>query len=70
MDKLRNGGLISENEYKGKTIDEAVKYAEAGGFIVRVVEEDGVSKMLDMSVRQNRINFRVKQGYITAAYPG
>ena len=48
---LRNFGLFSEDEYKGKTLEEATKYAEEGGFVVRIVEQEGDVKMLDMSVR-------------------
>lgn len=70
MYNLRNGGIISERDYVGKTLEEAKKYAEDGGFIVRVVEEDGVAKMLDMSVKDNRINFRIKRGQVTNVYPG
>lgn len=70
MSTLRNNGLISEVDYQGKSLEEAVKYAEEGGFIARVVEEDGVAKMLDMSVKPNRINFRVKKGFVTAAFGG
>lgn len=70
MNRLRNNGLITESEYKGKTIDEAKKHAEDGGFIIRIVEEDGVHKMLDMSVKADRINFRVRQGYVIAAFGG
>jgi hypothetical protein len=68
--KLRNNGIISESEYKGKTLDEAKKHAETGGFIVRIVEENGISKMLDMSVKDNRINFRINNGIVTAAFGG
>jgi hypothetical protein len=67
---LRNFGVFSESEYKGKTLQEATKYAEDGGFIVRIAEEDGDAKMLDMSVRADRLNFRVKAGFITAAFGG
>ena len=67
---LRDGGLITETDYKGKSLQEAIKYAEEGGFITRIVEEDGVSKMLDVSVKGDRINFRVRGGYITAAFGG
>lgn len=67
---LRNFGLITQGEYEGKTIDEATEYAEAGGYTVRITEEDGQSKMLTMDVKQNRINFRVKQGYVIEAYGG
>lgn len=68
--KLRNNGIISKREYVGKSIEEAKKYAEDGGFLVRVVEEDGVTKMLDMSVKANRINFRIKGGHVTDVFGG
>ncbi len=67
---LRNFGVFSESEYKGKTLEEATKYAEDGGFEVRIAEQDGDAKMLDMSVRGDRINFRVRAGYVTAAFGG
>jgi hypothetical protein len=67
---LRDNGIITEKQYVGKTIDEATKYAEEGGFEVRIVEIDGQSKMLTMDAKSNRINFRVKGGYITAAFGG
>ena len=68
--QLRNFGLFSESEYKGKTLEEATKFAEDGGFIVRIVEEDGVAKMLDMSARGDRLNFRVRSGFVTAVFGG
>lgn len=67
---LRNFGLFSESEYKGKTLEEATKYAENGGFVVRIAEQDGDVKMLDMSVRGDRLNFRVRDGFVTAAFGG
>jgi len=67
---LRNFGMFSESDYKGKTLEEATKYAEDGGFTVRIAEQDGDAKMLDMSVRGDRINFRVRAGYVTAAFGG
>lgn len=70
MAYLRDGGIITERQYVGKTLDEATKYAEEGGFEVRVVEVDGQSKMLTMEVKSNRINFIVRGGYITSAYGG
>jgi phosphosulfolactate synthase (CoM biosynthesis protein A) len=70
MAYLRDGGIITEREYLGKTLEEATKYAEDGGFEVRVVEVDGNSKMLTMEVKPNRINFIVRGGYITSAYGG
>ena len=67
---LRNLGMFSESDYKGKTIDEATKYAESGGFVVRIVEKDGHHFMLDMDVKANRINFRVRNDIVTAAFGG
>jgi phosphosulfolactate synthase (CoM biosynthesis protein A) len=70
MAYLRDGGIITEREYLGKSLDEATQYAKEGGFEVRVVEVDGVSKMLTMEVNPSRINFIVRGGYITSAYGG
>jgi hypothetical protein len=67
---LRDNGIITERQYVGKTLDEATKYAEDGGFEVRIVEIDGQSKMLTMDAKSNRINFRVNGGFITAAFGG
>ena len=70
MSYLRDNGIITERQYVGKTIDEATKYAEEGGFEVRIVEVDGQAKMLTMDAKSNRINFRIRGGYVTAAFGG
>ena len=70
MNKLRNNGMLTESDYVGKTIDEAKKYAEDGGFTTRIVEENGIALMLDMSNRADRINFRVMKGFVIAAFGG
>lgn len=70
MTHLRDNGIITESDYKGKTLEDATQYATSGGFEVRIVEENGQPKMLDMSVKSNRINFRVNNGRVTAAYGG
>ena len=67
---LRDNGIITERQYVGKTFDEATKYAEEGGFEVRIVEVDGQAKMLTMDAKSNRINFRIRGGYVTAAFGG
>ena len=67
---LRNNGIITEKEYKGKTLEEATKFAEDGGFVVRIVEKDGQSFMLTMDVKTNRLNFRVYNGIVTDVYTG
>ena len=61
MANLRNGGIITENEYVGKTVEEATKYAEDGGYEVRIVEKNGVPLMLTADLNSHRINFRINQ---------
>lgn len=67
---LRDNGIITERQYLGKTLEEATRFAEEGGFEVRVVEIDGNAKMLTMDTKSSRINFRISGGYITAAFGG
>jgi len=70
MSYLRRNGIITESEYKGMTLEEATKYATDGGFVVRIIEEDGVSKMLDMSIRGDRVNLRLRNGIVCGVYTG
>ena len=67
---LRNFGMITPNEYVGKSYVDARKYAEDGGFTTRIVEENGVSKMLEMDVKADRLNFRIKNNIVTDVYGG
>jgi hypothetical protein len=61
---------ITESQWKGLTLDEAIKKAESIGYIHRIVEIDGRHIMLDMDAKSNRVNFRVKGDYIIAVYTG
>jgi hypothetical protein len=70
MNKLRNGGIITKTEYVGKTLEEATKYANEGGFLVRIVEKDGNPVMLDMTNKANRLNFRVRDQIVTDVFGG
>jgi len=70
MTGLRNGGMISKEEYVGKTLLEATNYAKDGGYTIRIVEKDGKQEMLDMSVKANRINFRVKNDFVVDVFGG
>jgi hypothetical protein len=67
---LRNNGMITKNEYVGKTIQQASQYAEEGGFTTRVVEVDGKSIMLDYNVNDRRLNFRVSNNIVTDVFGG
>jgi len=70
MSRLRNGGIITKEEYVGKILEEATEYANQGGFTIRIVEENGISKMLDMSNKEDRLNFRVRDGKVTDVFGG
>jgi len=61
---------ITENEWKGLTLEEAIRKAESIGYIHRIAEIDGRHMMLDMDAKSNRVNFRVNGDYITAVYTG
>ena len=67
---LRNNGIITKTEYVGKTYDEAKKYAEDGGFTTRVVEKDGNSFMLTYDVNDRRLNFRLRDDFVTDVFGG
>ena len=70
MSKLRNGGIISKEEYVGKTLKEATKYAEDGGFTTRIVEKNGKALMIDMDAKTNRLNFRVRDEFVIDVFGG
>jgi|688.fasta_scaffold1214066_1 hypothetical protein len=70
MSQLRNNGIYSKNEYVGKTLEEASKYAEQGGFIIRIVEKEGIPLMLTHDVKENRLNFRTKGNKVVDVFGG
>jgi hypothetical protein len=67
---LRNGGIISVSEYAGKTLKEAIQYANDGGFTTRIVEENGRALMVTADFKTNRLNFRVKDDIVIDVYGG
>ena len=64
MGYLRNNGIITKTEYVGKTLEEATIFATEGGFIVRIVEKDGKSFMLEHDDKSNRLNFRLRNNIV------
>jgi hypothetical protein len=70
MSELRNGGIITKSEYVGKTLQEATKYANDGGFSIRIVEKDGRPEMLDMSNKADRLNFRLRGELVIDVFGG
>ena len=67
---LRNGGIITKNEYVGKTYAEARQWAEDGGFTTRIVEENGKALVLEYSVNARRLNFRILNDVVTDVFGG
>jgi hypothetical protein len=65
MDKL-----ITEKEWIGLTIDEAIEKANSINYTHRIVEEDGESKILPYDNKSNRINFRIRKNLIIGVYTG
>jgi hypothetical protein len=61
---------ITENDWRGLTLQEAKLKAESIGYTWRIVEENGKALMLDYNNRSNRLNFRVRDGIIIGCYPG
>ena len=67
---VKNFGLITEAEFVGRPLNEAITKAENDGLTTRIVELDGHPYMLQMDYKTNRINFRVNNGLVVAAYGG
>jgi hypothetical protein len=62
--------LITESEWKGLSLKEAIDKANAKGLTHRIVEEDGKSLLVGAEPKNNRINLRLRSGYIIGVYPG
>ena len=67
---MRNFGIITESEWVGLSIKDAIEKAKNDGLTHRIVEENGVSYMVTMDLKGDRINFRVSNNNVTAAYGG
>lgn len=63
-------GLITEQEWKGLTLNEAINKAKLKGMTHRIVEEDGKTLMVDAEPKNNRVNFRLRGGVIIGVFPG
>jgi len=67
---MRNFGMITESEWVGLSIKDAIEKATVEGFTHRIVEENGVGYMVTADLKADRINFRVSNNKVTAAYGG
>jgi hypothetical protein len=67
---MRNFGIITESEWVGLPIKDAIEKAANDGLTHRIVEENGVQYMVTADLKADRINFRVSNNKVTAAYGG
>jgi len=61
---------ITEKEWIGLTIAEAIEKAKSINYTHRIVEEDGNSMILPYDNQSNRVNFRVRNNLIIGVYTG
>lgn len=61
---------ITENEWIGLTLKDAVEKAKNIGYEFRIVEENGVSRMVEYSNKSNRVNLRLSSDRVIGVYPG
>jgi hypothetical protein len=61
---------ITESEWRGLSLQEAIKKAEGIGYIWRIVEENGNPKMLEYNVKSNRVNLRLRDNFVIGVYTG
>ncbi len=61
---------ITENEWVGLTLQEAIAKATSIGYTYRIVEENGVAKMVEYSNKSNRINLRLRNDLVIGVFPG
>lgn len=61
---------ITEKEWIGLTLEEAIQRAQNIGYTYRIVEENGVSKMVEYSNKSNRVNLRLRDNRVIGVYPG
>lgn len=61
---------ITEKEWIGLTLKDAIQKAENIGYTYRIVEENGQAKMLDYNNKSNRVNFRLNNSIVIGVYTG
>lgn len=62
--------MINENDYVGKTIEEARKAALLNGLGFRIMMVDDLPTMSTADLRPDRVNVKVSGGIVEGAYPG
>ncbi len=61
---------ISESEWRGLTLQQAIEKANTIGYVWRIVEENGRALMLDYDNKSNRVNLRLSNNIVIGVYTG
>jgi hypothetical protein len=61
---------ITENEWRGLTLQQAIEKANTIGYIWRIVEENGKALMLTYDNKSNRVNLRLNNNIVIGLYTG
>ncbi len=61
---------ITEKEWLGLSLDEAIKKAKGINYTTRIVEEDGKSFMVTMDFKSDRVNLRLLNNKVIGVYTG
>ncbi len=61
---------ITEEEWLGLTLAEAMQKAQYLGYTHRIIEEDGKSHIVSADVKSNRVNFRLRNNLIIGVITG
>ncbi len=61
---------ITEKEWLGLELKDAITRSENIGYIYRIVEENGVSLMMTQDFKSNRVNLRLSNNKVIGLYTG
>lgn len=62
--------IITESQWIGLTLGEAIDKAKAIGYIHRIVEENGNSLIVSADVSSNRVNLRIRNNIVIGVFTG
>jgi hypothetical protein len=61
---------ITESQWVGLTLAEAIDKAKAIGYVHRIVEENGNSLIVAADAKSNRVNLRLRDNIVIGVFTG
>jgi len=61
---------ITESQWIGLTLAEAIDKAKAIGYVHRIVEENGNSLIVAADAKSNRVNLRLRDNIVIGVFTG